>query len=176
MVESDGAQRVVQPEQHEGEPSGGFGFRDQLDLTLVAVAFDGGGPSFGDPPPPPFAAPPPDLSAGMGGAPPPHNAYGAPPPHNAYGAPPGGEALAREFAVHHAGVAGPHPLGLLRIAVGLDAVHARLAEKAVMTLAAMTTGTLLIALMIHALVGRWVTRHLQHNARHPRSLSLEQLG
>jgi C4-dicarboxylate-specific signal transduction histidine kinase len=46
--------------------------------------------------------------------------------------------------------------------------------KAPAILAATTAGTLVVALFI-ALVGRWVTRHLEHMARHARGPSLEVL-
>ena len=47
--------------------------------------------------------------------------------------------------------------------------------KAPAILAATTTGTLVVALFIVALVGRWVTRHLEHMARHAHGPSLEVL-
>ena len=47
--------------------------------------------------------------------------------------------------------------------------------KAPAILAATTAGTLVVALFIVALVGRWVTRHLEHMARHAHGPSLEVL-
>jgi len=93
----------------------------------------------------------------------------------AAGADPGHEALTRDYPLHHAADASG-PLGTLRVSVALAGVHARLVQKAFLILAATTAGTLLVGLILFALVGRWVTRHLEHMARHARSLRLDQLG
>lgn len=87
---------------------------------------------------------------------------------------PGSDALTREYPLRHAALE-TTPLGLLRVSVTLDGVYARLVQKAFLILAATTAGTLCVGLILFALVGRWVTRHLEHMARHARGLKLDQL-
>jgi signal transduction histidine kinase len=88
---------------------------------------------------------------------------------------PTGEVLIREFTVRHS--LADHPaLGTLKVSVSLDGLYSRLKAKAFAILAATVLGTLVVGLIILALVGRWVTRHLEHMARYARSLNLEHLG
>jgi PAS domain S-box-containing protein len=88
---------------------------------------------------------------------------------------PASDTMTRQFTLRHG--AGEHPaIGVLSVSIGLDGVYRRLVDKAIAILAATIAGTFLISLFILLLVGRWVTRHLEHMARHARSLNLEQLG
>jgi len=91
------------------------------------------------------------------------------------GTPPINETLVREFSVRHS-LADNAVLGVLKVSVSLDGLYSRLKAKAFAILAATVMGTLVVGLLILALVGRWVTRHLEHMARHARDLKLDRLA
>ena len=93
----------------------------------------------------------------------------------AVGTRPGLDSVTREFALHHEQAGGAR-LGVLTVSATLDGVYQRLLRKAGLILAMTTGGTFLVALFIFSLVGRWVTRHLEHMARYARSLSLDHMG
>jgi signal transduction histidine kinase len=84
------------------------------------------------------------------------------------GTPPTSESLTREFTLHHG--ADRFEIGMLRLTVGLDDVYSRLRRKAATIVVATVAGTLVVGLIMLALFGRWVTRHLEHMARHARRL------
>ncbi|RQP22551.1 ATP-binding protein [Piscinibacter terrae] len=84
------------------------------------------------------------------------------------GTPPASESLTREFALRHA--TARSEIGTLRLTVGLDEVYGRLRRKASTIVVATVAGTLVGGLIMLALFGRWVTRHLEHMARHARRL------
>jgi len=84
-------------------------------------------------------------------------------------------AVVREYVLR--APQSPHgSVGVLTVSVGLDGVYTRLVDRTLVILATQTTKTFLIALFILFLVSRWVTRHLEHMARHARSLNVERLG
>lgn len=91
------------------------------------------------------------------------------------GRPPGGQVLQRDFLLHN-DQAGGRSLGRLTVTVSLDAIHSRLVDTTFTILAATLAGTLLVSLIVFSLVNRWVTRHLEHMARHARALGIENLG
>jgi diguanylate cyclase (GGDEF)-like protein/PAS domain S-box-containing protein len=95
--------------------------------------------------------------------------------HFSAGKKPGGKVLTRSFTLRYKN-AGPAPLGTLTISVALEGVYQRLIDKAIVILATETTKIFFISLFILSLVGRWITRHLEHMARYAQSLNLERLG
>ncbi|NRF65810.1 diguanylate cyclase [Aquincola sp. S2] len=71
----------------------------------------------------------------------------------------------------------PHQaLGSLTVAIGLQGVYGRLFDRTLVILTTQATKTFFIALLILFIVSRWVTRHLEHMARHARGMSVERLS
>jgi len=82
---------------------------------------------------------------------------------------PEADSLVREFKLHH-DHSDTADIGVLRVSVGLDKLYSRMQRKAATIIAATFAGTLVVGFLLLALVGRWVTRHLEHMARHARRL------
>lgn len=66
-------------------------------------------------------------------------------------------------------------LGSLRVEIDMSAVYGRLWARMWVILVTQAAKTFLVALVILALVNRWITRHLHAMAQHARQLSLDTL-
>ncbi|HUG24270.1 bifunctional diguanylate cyclase/phosphodiesterase [Piscinibacter sp.] len=86
-----------------------------------------------------------------------------------------GGAIERVYELHAPSGSGA-VLGTLHVQVGLQGVYGRLIERAAIILATESAKAFFVALFILHIVNRWITRHLEHMARHARDLSLDRLG
>ncbi|MED5618845.1 ATP-binding protein [Ideonella sp. BN130291] len=85
-----------------------------------------------------------------------------------------GRTLVRQYVLH-----GPNAprtqIGTLTVGIGLAGVYGRLVDRTLVILATQTAKTFFIALFILFIVSQWITRHLEHMARHARSLKVQAL-
>ncbi len=88
----------------------------------------------------------------------------------------GHSIVERHYPLRYSRAGQPVPLGTLTVVVGLDGVHRRLLDRAIVILVSESAKTLVIALLILLLVNRGITRHLVRMADYARELSLDQLG